>query len=277
MMRRPAIICASLLPTLAIVACWRGRDVAVEIPFTAVIDGAPFSCSTAGGGFSPFDLRFYVHGITLVDDNDNAIPVRLTDDGVWQSRGVALLDFENGSDNCLDGTAGTHTALLGRVVAGRYKALQFVLGVPFDRNHSDAATADAPLNLGRMHWGWQGGYKFFRFEGAGTSSAFRFHLGSTGCEGTIGNVTGCNRPNRAIIRLDSFEPGRNSVQIDLGALLPQTGATETAPAKTVSCMSEKDDPNCGGPFAALGIDVASGKPSGTQKLFKVVAMNGGRT
>jgi uncharacterized repeat protein (TIGR04052 family) len=247
---------------LAVAGCSSQHDLAVEIPFAATMRGAPFSCSTGTSGVVLSDLRLYVHDVALIDAGGNATPVVLTDDGVWQSGGVALLDFENATDNCADGTAGIHTTLAGRAAAGAYHALQLVVGVPFDRNHADAATADAPLNLGRMHWGWQGGYKFLRFEGSDGHAAFRFHLGSTGCEGTIGNISSCRRPNRARIHLDGFAPGRDVVQIELSAL------------SGVRCMSEKDDANCRGPFAALGLDVASGSAVGRQTLFKVAAIGG---
>ncbi|MBI3782064.1 MAG: metallo-mystery pair system four-Cys motif protein [Deltaproteobacteria bacterium] len=242
------------------------RDVAVEVSFVATIHGAPFSCTAAASGFTPFDLRFYVHGIELIDRSGAGSPLTLTDDGVWQSDGVALLDFENGTGSCGDGTMGTHTVLSGHVRAGDYIALRFILGVPFDRNHADPATADAPFNLGRMHWGWQGGYKFLRFEGEGPQGAARVHLGSTGCEGTIGNIARCQRPNRAPVRLDGFQPGHNRVQLDLAALLPPNGDTASG-KRPISCMSEVDDEGCRSAFAALGLDLQSGEPHGPQKLF----------
>src|SRR5262249_7450831 len=183
------------------------RDIAVEVPFAATVHGQPFSCDRAIDGFTPFDLRFYVYGLELIDERGAAMPLRLTDDGAWQRDGVALLDFETGGGSCSDGTTGTHPVVGGHAAAGHYVGLRFIVGVPFDRNHADPATAVAPLNLGRMHWGWQGGYKFFRFEGAGPQGAARVHLGSTGCAGTIGNITSCQRPDRAAVHLDGFTPG----------------------------------------------------------------------
>jgi uncharacterized repeat protein (TIGR04052 family) len=248
--------------------CARTHDVAVEIPFVATIDGHTFSCTSSSARITS-DLRLYVHDVALVDAAGRSTPVQLSEDAVWQHRGVALLDFENASEQCTDGTAGTHTTLIGRIAAGDYRALQFVVGVPFDRNHADAAVADAPLNLGRMHWGWQGGYKFLRFEGVTDNAAFRFHLGSTGCEGTIGHITNCSRPNRVPVRLSGFVPGEHRVQIDLEKLLP-TAAGEAQREQSHGCMSEPDDPRCGAPFAALGLHASSGTRAGEQSLFTVV-------
>lgn len=239
-------------------------DVAVEIPFVAEIDGAPFSCSTTAAGFAPSDLRFYVHGVELLDRAGKPTALTLNDDGVWQNGSVALLDFETGADNCSDGTRGTNRALRGRLPAGEYSGLRFVIGVPFALNHADPAEAAPPLNLGRLHWGWQAGYKFLRFEGARGDGGFRLHIGSTGCEGTIGKISNCTHPNRATIELSDFHPGQSVVHLDLGPLL----RTATAPAETVvSCMSEVDDPDCRAPFVLFGLDPDSGEAGGPQKLF----------
>lgn len=259
-----------MMTTLTLLSACVGRhDVDIEIPFVATIDGHTFSCSSSSGHVTS-DLRLYVHDVALVDAAGRSTPVQLSDDTVWQHNGVALLDFENASDHCTDGTAGTHTTLRGRIAAGDYRALQFVVGVPFDRNHSDAAVADAPLNLGRMHWGWQGGYKFLRFEGVTDNAAFRFHLGSTGCEGTIGHITNCSRPNRAPVRLSGFVPGTHRVQIDLAKLLPTDVADGVQREQSHGCMSEPDDPRCRAPFAALGLNVSSGTLAGAQSLFAVI-------
>ncbi len=242
------------------------RNIAVTIPFVATIHGQPFSCARAADGFMPFDLRFYVHAVELIDAAGSAVPLRLTNDGIWQKDGVALLDFEDGSGSCSDGTTGTHTILSGNAVDGEYVGLRFIVGVPFDRNHADPATADPPLNFGRMHWGWQGGYKFFRFEGDGPQGAVRVHLGSTGCEGTIGNITRCQRPDRAPVRIDGFTPGRNRVALELAALLPAGNGGRPA-APPLSCMSERGDEGCRAAFAAFGLDLDTGLPHGTQELF----------
>ena len=242
------------------------REIAVDLPFVATIHGEPFSCDRDANGFTPFDLRFYVHNVELLDDHGAAAPVGLTNDGTWQHDGVALLDFETGSGTCPDGTHGTHTVLSGHAAAGTYVGLRFVVGVPFERNHADPATADPPLNLGRMHWGWQGGYKFFRFEGEGPEGAVRVHLGSTGCAGTIGNITGCARPNRAAVQLDDFVPGRARVALELAPLLPR-GDRSADPKKPTSCMSEIGDNGCRAAFAAFGLDLQTGQPLGAQHLF----------
>ncbi|HVN84338.1 MAG TPA: MbnP family copper-binding protein [Candidatus Binatia bacterium] len=251
---------------LAVLLAGCHRDVAVDIPFVATIRGEPFSCDRPANGFTPFDLRFYVYGVELLDQRGATTPVRLTNDDTWQHDGVALLDFETGSGTCADGTRGTHMILSGHVDAGRYVGLRFVVGVPFERNHADPTMADPPLNLGRMHWGWQGGFKFFRFEGNGPHGAVRVHLGSTGCAGTIGHITECARPNRAVVQLDGFVPGRNRIALDLAPLVAMGGVRPDA-KQPASCMSDMDDNGCRVAFDAFGLDLQTGKPLGAQHLF----------
>src|SRR6185437_14256981 len=79
---------------LCILLAGCSRDVAVDIPFVATIHGAQFSCDRDANGFVPFDLRFYVHGLELIDARGATVPVHLTNDGVWQNNDIALLDFE---------------------------------------------------------------------------------------------------------------------------------------------------------------------------------------
>jgi hypothetical protein len=59
----------------------------------------------------------------------------------WQDRDVALLDFENGSASCTNGTPETRDAVVVMAPAGTYNGVVFTLGVPFSRNHEDLAKA----------------------------------------------------------------------------------------------------------------------------------------
>src|SRR5262249_2683433 len=159
-----------------------------------------------------------------------------------------------GESNCDNGTSGTHTSITVCAPARRYSGLRFLVGVPFGLNHRDPAVAVAPLNLGRMHWGWQGGYKFIRLEGRSPrGTAFRLHLGSTGCEGTIGDIRQCARPNRIAVDLSGFVPGRDAVVLQLGPLLRALEDGSSA-----SCMSDADEPACLRAFAIAGLDPATG-------------------
>ncbi len=275
---RPPLACIAVVACAVSIAGGCAQSaVPVVIPFAARFGGQPFSCTTtlqAGGGtFIARDLKFYIHGVELLAADGTAVDVALRDDGVWQNGGVALLDFEDGTGNCRDGTNGTHTAVEGVVRKGSYTGIRFIIGVPFDRNHANPAEAVPPLTLGHMHWGWQAGYKFLRFDGESTTgSGYRFHLGSTECAGTVGHITACARPNRPAIELHGFEPGR-TVVLDLAAVMRGVDLS-TAPAggpndAVRGCMSSPDTPDCGSAFAAVGLDLQTGRPVATQSAFSV--------
>lgn len=143
----------------------------VDINFAAVVGERAFSCGESydniGSSHSkvtPSDWRFYVSDVALLTAKGDAVPLQLAQDGVWQYRNVALLDFENGSGPCRNGNAGLHTKVSGSVPKGQYVGVRFTLGVPFDLNHNDPTLAPAPLNSSSMFWAWQSGYKFVKID-----------------------------------------------------------------------------------------------------------------
>jgi uncharacterized repeat protein (TIGR04052 family) len=143
----------------------------VTINFAGAIGDKEFACGqsyeqvgTSESTLTPADFRFYVSDLALVDEEGNAVPIELEQDGKWQYQNVALIDFEDGSGGCDNGTAETRTMVVGTVPEGDYQKLQFTLGVPKSLNHEDAAVASSPLNLTSLWWNWQGGYKFLRAD-----------------------------------------------------------------------------------------------------------------
>ena len=173
--------------------------------------------------------------------------MELEPNDLWQEGGVALLDFEDGSGGCLQGNPPMNTEVHGTVPETvNISGVRFTLGVPFDRNHRDATTAPAPLNTMSMHWGWNGGYKFLRIDGASTGvpDGFAIHIGSTGCEGDMrGNVTGCVQDNRAEIALDGIDPALNAIVVDVAALLSGSDIDANLSGPP-GCMSGFDDDDC---------------------------------
>ncbi len=143
----------------------------VAINFEGWVGEDEFACGesydrvgAAQTTITPTDFRFYVSNLALLDEDGNAVPVELEQDGKWQYQNTALLDFEDGTDACDNGTAETNFTVVGTVPEGDYQSLQFTLGVPENLNHEDAAIAPSPLNLTSMWWNWQGGYKFLRVD-----------------------------------------------------------------------------------------------------------------
>lgn len=143
----------------------------IAINFAAYVGEEEFVCGKSYQGvgteestITPTDFRFYVSNVALIDQEGNAVPLKLEQDGKWQYQNTALLDFEDGTSACDNGTTEINTTVVGKIPQGDYQSLQFTLGVPQNLNHEDAAIAPSPLNLTSMWWNWQGGYKFLRVD-----------------------------------------------------------------------------------------------------------------
>ena len=179
-------------------------DEPIQLAFELSFDGLPWSCTEPSeGGFELVDLRLFVHDVELRDSLGNGYPFALIADGRWQTDRVALLDFTNQSGSC-EGSEAVRRSLVGatRMPEGAsVEAVRFTLGLPSSLNHDNPAIAPPPLSAGQMHWSWQSGYKFTRFEARHLGRAVRLHLGSTHCDGPIGAVDGCGRENRARVEL----------------------------------------------------------------------------
>lgn len=219
--------------------------------------GATYALGTPRTQYQPRDLRFYVSELTLVTDEGTAVPFVLTADGAFQDEGLALLDFENGTGECANGTAPTHTTLVGSAPGDHYVALEFTVGVPFAQNHQDATAAPAPLNSTAMFWNWLGGYKFLRIDGVttGLPMGHNLHVGSTGCVAgaTPNSVASCSTPNRARIALTGFDAETSVVTLDLAALFEGTNLDTNVALSAPGCMSAGTDTDCAVPFAHLGL------------------------
>jgi uncharacterized repeat protein (TIGR04052 family) len=264
-----------------------------SVRFAARVGGQTFGCDkqlvdvgTSKKTVAPLDFRFYVHDVRLVDGVGTEHVVTLTNDEKWQSDGLALLDFEDGSGTCENGTAALNDRVVGTVDAGDFTRVRFKLGVPFERNHGDAALAPSPLNVSSLFWSWNGGYKFARLDFSvvgekapdGGPASFVFHLGSTGCVGEpgAGGVTSCDKPNLPSFDLPlpgavAGDLGGHLIVLDAAALLADVDVAKDAGGMP-GCMSGPDDPECASLFARIGLDVATGAASPTaaaQTTFRV--------
>lgn len=265
----------------------------VTLRFAAQVNGQPFACGQRYGGVGttrstimPSDYRFYVSDVQLIDASGRAVPVTLAQDGTWQRDGVALLDFENGSGPCLNGTIATNTNVRGSVPAGSYTGLRFTLGVPFVPNHGDPTTAPSPLNLTAMFWNWQGGYKFIKFDtattgqpdttapphpqGGGNASGFSVHLGSTLCASpsrTQAPQAECGNPNRVTVQFDRFDAATQTVVADIGRVLAGANVDVNAAGTSPGCMSFPKDADCPPVMGALGLPYDGVPAPGPQRLF----------
>jgi uncharacterized repeat protein (TIGR04052 family) len=272
----------------------------VRIRFAARVGNQPFACGTnyllgkPASQQTLSDFRFYVSDLSLIDASGKVVPVALEQDGKWQHQTVALLDFENKTAGCANGTTELRDQVMGRVPKGNYTGVKFTLGVPFNLNHADTALAASPLNLTGLWWNWQLGYKFARIDlqrpsgpgmmppppahgqapghGHGKSDAtgFPIHLGSTGCQSESGTSKpkNCASPNRATVVLNRFDPAKNLVVADLAQLLANTNLTQNQAKTAPGCMSEPSDRDCTAIMARLGLPFM-GQPPSPQTFFRV--------
>ncbi len=224
----------------------------VDIRFAATWGGEPIGCEAEG--LTLTDLRFYVSEIELVAPDGAA---RALDQ-------VALIDLENGRGACQNGTSVVQATVTGELPSAEYRGLRFTLGVPFELNHADPLTAPPPLDDPAMHWHWRSGYKFLRAGVKTADDGFWIHVGSAGCEGTVGNITGCRFPNRVRVDLPDFDPRSQAVTLDLQALLEGTSLSD---GEAGDCSSGPPETACVAPFRALGIDFESGSVTGPQTVF----------
>ncbi len=246
-------------------------SVPISITFDARFGDTSFTCDstveglgTGNSSFTPTDLRLYVSAFTVHNAAGEQAPVSLNQDGLWQLQDLALLDFEDKTGNCSNGTSATNHVVQGTVPAGDWSSLSFEVGVPFALNHQDVATASSPLNLSTLFWSWQGGYKFIRLEGKSTGlpTGWLFHLGSTGCETDgEGKVTeACSSPNRAHVEIADWSPEK-TIALRLDSLL--SGADlDLDGGGAPGCMSAPEDPECAALFGKLGI------PAGNATIFE---------
>lgn len=269
----------------------------VEIKFAAQVNGQAFSCGqsykdvgTTKSTITPSDFRFFVSEVELIDAQGRAIPVVLTQDKTWQLENVALLDFENGSGPCRNGTVPTNTTVRGMIPSGKYTGLRFTLGVPFKLNHVDPTTASAPLSSTAMFWTWQGGYKFLKVDmastgataphghgaaqgaghGGGSASGFSVHLGSTMCASPskTASPTACANPNRLTVSFAQFDPNKQTVVADIGAVLAGANVDVNAAGTSPGCMSFLKDADCPPVMTALGLPYET-HAAGPQRFFSV--------
>jgi len=254
---------------------------AVVIHFVAQVNGKPFACGQSYEGIGitkstikPKDFRFYVSHVRLVAADGREVPVTLTEGTKWQADDTALLDFEDATGACINGTPETNDAVSGTVprASQKWKALRFTLGVPFAVNHLELTSLPSPLNLTALEWVWSVGHKFARldFGSTGLPNGFLVHLGSTGCTPNATKTTvptSCAQPNRMDVEITDFDPAHDVVIADLGALLADSNVDVNTPKTASGCMSFPGDPECAPIFAHFGLPYGDNK-AGSQDFFR---------
>ena len=262
------------------------------IPFAVTVNGEDVRCGNTyeGVGVSRSDieikdLRFYVHDVHLVRGDGSMEPFVLEDDGLWQSRGVALLDFAGTeSEACADrGTAAVRTGIRGVRPDGEFTGIAFKVGVPPELNHLNSPSMEPPFNQPGMWWSWKSGFRHMKVDLVATTGEvvkerFTFHSGANSC--TADQVAGpytCKSELTPAVDL-SFSEGQ-AVELDLARLLGDLDLSIGRGCMGTSSLTDPNDPpgktsdTCGIISATLGlvIDDQSGKVVPPQVAFRSVA------
>jgi uncharacterized repeat protein (TIGR04052 family) len=250
----------------------------VEVRFKAVFGADDFACghTYSGAGatrssFTPEDFRFYIHQAAMLDDAAKETPIELQQ-SAWQLGELALLDFEDGTGGCSNGTPQVNRSVIGTVPSGgHYRGLRFIVGVPFAVNHADLTSLPPPLDLTAMFWSWNAGHKFLRLDlaGVGGGGGFSFHLGSTGCapaSPASARPVSCVHSNLAGVFLPDFDTASNAVVVDVKELLE--GVKLSRSGDSHGCTSSPGEADCAPLFHHLGLAFAAHR-SATQTVFRV--------
>lgn len=286
----PAVILGSAATILATSGCAPSPQPAkppvpsdlapVALPFQAVVGTLPFACGTTYEGLgatrtavTPSDLRLFVSDVSLIGKDGRVVALASGPERVWEHEGTTLLDFENGTGPCANGSAALNTTVEGRAPAGEYIGVRFTIGVPFAMNHLDHNRQPSPLNTTSMFWAWRSGYKFLRFDyrAEGPGGAMFLHLGSTGCvvDSAVSPLTrDCGQGNRAIVELRNLALGRDPIVLDVAELLRGVNLEANQPQTARGCMSAQNDADCAPIFANLGIPFAASAPA-QQRVFRI--------
>lgn len=265
----------------------------ISISFEAKANNTTIDCDTqltglgsAGTDADLKDFRLYLHAIEFETDRARSVPMIL-DENIWQSSGVALIDFQNKDDSCSGAAKVTNKVASGKVVLEEGESitgLNFRMGLPSELNHQNPTTANTPMNISSLTWSWQAGYKFMRVDiapvggvtrptdGSYNNTTWNMHLGSTNCSGDpqSGEDVVCGFVNRPQINLSGFTPGTSTIVVDYGNLVANANVGQDE-AGAPGCMSGSTDPECQSLFTALGLDLATGNAnsSQTQSVFRI--------
>ncbi|MBZ4420419.1 MbnP family copper-binding protein [Myxococcus sp. RHSTA-1-4] len=270
-----------LLPSLLLMQGCGESEKTYTVRFSPQVREQALTCGTSYTDIGTsrsvielLDFKLYVHGVTLVRANGERHALALEQDGTWQREGVALLDFEDGTGTCDTGSPQVRMEVVGTAPEhDDYTGLEFKVGVPAEMNHLDGATAPAPLNAPGMWWSWQGGYKFLRLDvRSRTNESFFFHLGASGCKGSVAEGFTCAAENQVTVALTGFDPERNQVVLDAAGLYSELDVDRVANGTTDStagCMSSAADPECPGFFEQLGLAVDGSSIAPPSTFFRV--------
>lgn len=248
---------------------------AVTLRFGAKLGDSNFACGqryqaqgSSAVAVTPIDFRFFVQQVRLIRADGVEVPLLLAERAPWQTRQVALLDFEDGSGSCVNGNAGTNRQVTGWAPPAAYTGVVVVQGIPAALNHADPASAPAPLrNAPATLWSWTLGYKFLlaelaQLDASGAPGLGLVHVGSMGCTGS-GGIVECTRSNRPELRFEQFDLTRDTIVADLSLLFAATDLTQDNQCHATGST-------CADAYTRLGLNYATGQATpASQQVYRV--------
>ena len=248
--------------------CPAGDCEEVEIPFSVEFKGSEVRC---GRGVAVgmkrdvnlwlADLKFVVSDPAVRTPKGEWRAVEFVPDGEFQSKKQALLDFEDATGECAKGgTTATQAGVRLRVPKNTSGGMRFTLGGSRD----DEARPRALVELGQAGLG---GPSFLRLVMKDDlEREVKVELRSTGCGGASSLGGGCERKNHAEVEFERLMLKKEGVVLDIGEFLSRLDSR--GHPVLITCGGEADSDQCGAVFAALGLDLVSGKPRGNQVAFR---------
>lgn len=248
-------------------------DGTVELFFRPEVRGSYLACGEdyVYGAYTlrATDFRFFVHDVRLVTSTGAEHPLVISDDGQFQGQGLALLDFEDGSYDCIGGTPALNKTVRGTIDVdalgpATYTGVRFRIGVPLELVQF-GVDPEPPLDEPTLRA--QGGQIFLTARGSFLSSSPALsNVRDTG----IYLLGGASRPNIPEISLDGFDLESSTIVIDWGTLLDALPLdTCTDPNLPCTCLSLPGQPLCEVILPRLGLDPTTGASTGMQTVFRI--------
>lgn len=126
--------------------------------------------------YSVSTLQYYISNVRLKKEDGTDYVI----DGIYElSKGSDIVELD-----------------LDDIPAGHYHGIKFYVGIDSTTNHLDPSTYDASSPLAEqnpdMHWSWNSGYIFMRFEGSVDTTAAASGTANTNFEMHLGGDTNLN-------------------------------------------------------------------------------------
>lgn len=249
-----------------------GPDVLnLSIRFSAEMEDQPVSClrdiryqgSSGNATVRLRGLKLYVLNVGLVDASGNSTLLEL-DQNDWQHGNLALLDYDDGGENCEGTSPETNLDVTGTAPSGDYVGLAFTIGVPEDLNHTpiDGGTPKALSDVD-MFTGALYGYHYLKLDMStvGEPEGYPIHVHASGCAvDEFGNPAGCSGANLVVFEVPTFDPKTQQVTLDFSELLSRNNLDQNATTPppnnqptAAGCQSDTTDPDCQTFFTSYGL------------------------